>query len=268
MTRSLRIATFLAPSIRPVYQAIADRMARQLGRRSELIVGTPFAQFTAPGEFDAGFICGLPYVQLTRLHRSAVRGPRRAGPRRRALRGTAHLLLGRHRPSPQPRPSYAALRQCRSWAYNDVDSHSGYNLTRYRLVQMGETRGFFGRVIAVGFHQRAIELVAAGDVDGAAIDSQVLAVALRDNPALATALRVVEVFGPSTIQPLVVARHLPAAMKAAIQDAVTSIGDDPLARAALEQADVTGFAPVSDADYDDIRRMLATVEAAGLLALA
>jgi hypothetical protein len=111
-------------------------------------------------------------------------------------------------------------------------------------------------------------LVAAGDVDGAAIDSQVLAVALRDNPALAAALRVVEIFGPSTIQPLVVACHLPAAMEAAIQDAVTGIGDDPLARAALDQADVTRFTPVGDADYDDIRRMLATVEAAGLLAPA
>jgi phosphonate transport system substrate-binding protein len=266
MTRPLRIATFLAPSIRPVYQAIADRIGRRLGRRAELVVGTSFAQFAA-GEFDAGFICGLPYVQLTRLRPSpveALAAPILAGARY-AGRPIyfSDVIVQRH----SPVRSFADLRG-RSWAYNDVDSHSGYNLTRYRLVQMGETGGFFGRVTAAGFHQRAIELVAAGDADGAAIDSQVLAVALRDNPALAAALRVVEVFGPSTIQPLVVAGHLPAAMKAAIQDAVIGIGDDPLARAALDQADVMGFAPIGDADYDDIRRMLATVEAAGLLALA
>ena len=54
-------------------------------------------------------------------------------------------------------------------------------------------------------------MVAAGEVDAAAIDSQVLAIELRDHPALAAELRVIEVLGPSTIQPVVAARHLPVA---------------------------------------------------------
>jgi hypothetical protein len=52
---------------------------------------------------------------------------------------------------------------------------------------------------------RKTGLVADGRVDAAAIDSQVLAVELRDHPQLAGSLRVVGAFGPSTIQPVVAA---------------------------------------------------------------
>jgi phosphonate transport system substrate-binding protein len=71
---------------------------------------------------------------------------------------------------------------------------------------LGARPGFFGRVVEAGFHQRAIRLVHAGAVDAAAIDSQVLAVELAG-------LRVVGAFGPSTIQPVVAASHLPDRLK-------------------------------------------------------
>jgi len=54
-TQTIRLASFLAPSIRPVYEAVADLLAERLGVRTELIVGTSFDQF-AGGEVDAGFI--------------------------------------------------------------------------------------------------------------------------------------------------------------------------------------------------------------------
>lgn len=60
-----------------------------------------------------------------------------------------------------PLRSFADLRG-RSWSYNDLNSHSGYNVTRHRLVQMGETHGFFSRVVEAGSHQRSIRLVAGG----------------------------------------------------------------------------------------------------------
>jgi hypothetical protein len=67
---------------------------------------------------------------------------------------------------------------------------------------MGAQPGFLGRVVEAGFHQRAIRMVPSGSVDAAAIDSQVLAIELRDHPRLANGLRAVGAFGPSTIQPV------------------------------------------------------------------
>ena len=48
------------------------------------------------------------------------------------------------------------------------------------VVQLGETRGFFSDVVEAGFHQEAIRMVARGEVDGSAIDSQVLEVELAN----------------------------------------------------------------------------------------
>ena len=174
------------------------------------MVGASFDQFER-GEADLGVICGLPYVWL------AARRPRPVEPL------AAPVLAGdRYGGRPvyysdvivrrdSPIRSLEELRGC-SWAYNEPASHSGHTVTLYSLVRMGARPGFFGRVVEAGFHQRAIRLVHAGVMDAAAIDSQVLAVELRDHPDL-TGLRVVGSFGPSTIQPVVAASCLPGRLK-------------------------------------------------------
>ncbi|MFM9106669.1 MAG: phosphate/phosphite/phosphonate ABC transporter substrate-binding protein [Chloroflexota bacterium] len=266
MDHPIRFQTFLAPSVRPVYQAIADRAGARLGRPAVLETGADFAAF-ARGEADFGFICGLPYVQLARsrpapvipLAAPVLRGERYAG---RAVYFSDVIV--RH---DSPITTFAGLRG-RSWAYNDLDSHSGYNLARSHLARLGETRGFFGAVIEAGFHQRAIHMVADGEVDAAAIDSQVLAIELRDRPGLAARLRVIDTLGPSTIQPLVAAAHVPAATRAAVRDVALSLAGDPSARALLDAACIDRFVPIHDEDYDDIRAMLAACEDAGFLTLA
>src|SRR5207249_7959144 len=122
-----------------------------------------------------------------------------------------------------------------------------------QLVKMGETGGYFGKVVAAGWHQESIRLVCAGDVDASAIDSQVLAVALRDDPALASRLRVIDAWGPSTIQPVVAARRLPDSLKADLRAVLLSMADDPSTRERLAEGLFARFSPITDADYDDIR---------------
>src|SRR5215207_1513739 len=265
MNTRLRIATFLAPNMLPVYEFVADFIGRELGGGAELVVGESFDQF-ANGEIDAGFVCGLPYVKLARqipapvevLAAPVLGGDRYAG---RSIYFSDVIV---HRDSPVR--TFADLRG-RSWAYNDADSLSGYNLTRHHLVTMGETRGFFSCVVEAGFHQHALRMVAVGEVD-AAIDSQVLAIELRDDPGLASELSVIEVLGPSTIQPVVAARHLPVDVKVALRTALLRMGDDPAGRAALAKGFVERFVPVTDGDYDDIRMMLVAAEQAGFLTIA
>jgi len=161
---------------------------------------------------------------------------------------------------------FEALRG-RSWAYNDPFSHSGYNLTRYELIRRGETGGFFGRVVEAGSHLNALGLVAAGTVDAAAIDSQILAVVFRDSPELAESLRVIDVFGPSTIQPMVAASRLPQGIKERLRALLLDLPGGERSRSALGYGFVRRFAPVTDADYDDIRDMLGAAEDLGFMSL-
>jgi phosphonate transport system substrate-binding protein len=152
----------------------------------------------------------------------------------------------------------------RSWAYNEVYSQSGYGIARFHLARMGETGRYFGRVVETGRHDRAIRLVADGQVDAAAIDSHVLATYLRLHPELASALRIIDSLGPSPIQPVLVRRDLPAPIKAVLCEAFMQLDGDPTASSVMAAALVERFVPVDDRAYDPVRRMRDVVAAASL----
>jgi phosphonate transport system substrate-binding protein len=116
-------------------------------------------------------------------------------------------------------------------------------------------RGYFGRVIEAGWHEVAVRLVHAGEVTASAIDSQVLAVVCREHPDLAAGLRIIESLGPSSIQPLVVARHLPDALKADLLAAMLDLEHDASAKAPLAHGFIRRFTAVNARTYDDIREM-------------
>ena len=261
----LRFATFLAPSMEPVYAWIAEAAAARLGTTAELHVGRDYDEL-ADGRADVAFLCGLPYVHLADVAEPSVAplvAPLLAGNRYRGRPIYFSDVIVR---ADSSFTSLADLRGA-TWAYNEPDSQSGHGVVRAHLARLGETRGFFGRVVEAGFHDTAITLVAEGAVDGAAIDSQVLSIALRDDPSLTRRLRTIEVLGPSTIQPVVVASRLPADLHATLRSALVGLADDPEAVAPFARGFLTGFVPVDDGDYDDIRRMELDADATGLAGL-
>jgi phosphonate transport system substrate-binding protein len=265
MTTPLRFVTFLAPNMAPVYRFLADRIGQRLGRRVELVVGRSFDQFER-GEVDLGVICGLPYVWLAARQPPLVEPlavPVLAGDRYGGRPIYYSDVIVRH-DSPIIRLEEL---EGRSWAYNEPASHSGHTITLYSLVQRGIRPGFLGRVVEAGFHQRAIRLVATGAVDAAAIDSQVLAIERRDHPQLADRLRIIDTFGPSTIQPVVAARRLSTRLKDEVREVLVTLAGDPAARPVLDYGLIDRFTPIGDGAYDDIRTMLATIETAGWTSL-
>jgi phosphonate transport system substrate-binding protein len=258
----LRFATFLAPNMLPVYSFMASRIGRRLGTSVSFTVGNCYDDLA--NQIDAAFICGLAYVEMNR-HGLADLEPI-AAPQLRGERFDGRPVYYSdvivRRDSPFHR--FADLRG-RSWAFNEPYSHSGYGVTLYRLWQLGETGGFFGKVIEAGWHERSLRLVCSGEVDASAIDCQVLAVALREHPELAEQVRVIDSFGPSTIQPLVVARRLPRAIKSQILSTVMELNDDPEARHCYAHGFIERFVPVTDGHYDDLRTMRRVCEEAGFL---
>jgi phosphonate transport system substrate-binding protein len=258
----LRLVTFLAPNLYWFYEFVANYLAKKLGYPTELSVGTDYAHLS--GKADIAFICGLPYVEHTRL-RAPCMEPLVAP----VLRGERYA----DRPiyfsdvivrKISPFHSFAELRG-QSWAYNDPHSQSGYGVVRYHMVQQGERNGYFARVVEAGYHERAIQMVCFGEVDGAAIDSHVLALLMRDNPVYASRLRIIETFGPSPIQPIVAGNHLSNSLRCDVTRVLLEMGDDASAKPQLAEALVERFVSVSDSCYDEIRKMLAVVEAVHIL---
>ena len=261
----LRFGTFLAPNILPVYAAVAEEVGRRLEIETELVVETDHEAFAADRD-EVSFICSLPYVAFERRGVSPavpIAAPVLEDERYRdAPIYFSDVIVARHSPS----RSFLDLRG-RSWAHTAPLSHSGYGITRYHLVEIGETRGFFGRTINSGSHAESMRLVASGAVDASAIDSQVLAVAMRDDPQLARSLRIIDALGPSTIPPVTVSKRVPIELRRRIQRVLTSMHEDPALRERLARGVVTRFVPMSASSYDDIRMMLEACQSAGFMRL-
>jgi phosphate/phosphite/phosphonate ABC transporter binding protein len=262
MSRPVRFATFLAPHMRDVYAFIVRRIGERLGIATELFVGTDYAQ---TDEADAAFICGLAYIELADAGCAleAVAAPVLSGDRYRGRPVYFSDVIVRR---DSPFRSFADLRG-RTWCYNELLSHSGYGITRYRLTQMAETAGYFAEVIEAGWHERSIRLVCAGEIDGSAIDSHVLALTLREQPALQEQLRVIDSFGPSTVQPVAVSRCLPERLRQGIREVLLSLGKTRDEREQLARGLLDRFVPVNDRSYDDLRTMRESCRAADFLTL-
>ena len=261
----LRFGTFLAPNIMPVYEAVTRAVADRLGVTTELIVETSYENCIQDVN-DVCFVCSLPYVMFEREGISPavpVAAPVLSESRYQG-RPIYFSDVIVHRESNIH--SFLDLRG-RSWAYNEPLSHSGYGITRYHLVELGETNGFFGEVVEAGFHETSIRMIQDKAVDGSAIDSQVLGVEMRDDPEMKDSIRIVESLGPSTIQPVAVSKRIPADMRDAIVDVLVSLHNDPETRRELARGMVDRFVKVGPTSYDDIRQMVDACEAAGFMEL-
>lgn len=259
----IRFGTFLAPNMLPTYQAIADAVGERLGLSTELVVETDYDNCVKDIN-DVCFICSLPYVIFERRGMSPavpvaapiLKGDRYGG---RPIYFSDVIV---HRDSPAE--SFLDLRGA-SWAFNEPLSQSGYGVTRHHLVSIGETNGFFGEVVEAGFHEVAIEMVRRRIVDASAIDSQVLEVAMRSDPSLRNELAIIDVLGPSTIQPIAVTRRFSVEMRRTIQESLTELHHDRAMRAHLDFGLIDRITAVGESDYDDIRRMVDECDVAGFM---
>ncbi len=260
----LTLASYLAENARPVYERIAAYVGQRLGEPAQLLAAPWEERLRAldDGRVAVGFICGWPYSQrfdrpdrpIELLCAPVMAAPRYGG---RPIYFTDVIVQAN-----SACRSFADLRG-RVYAYNDPDSHSGYNVPRDHLLRLGETSGYFARVVASGSHQASIRLVVSGQVDASGIDSTVLELEQARRPELAGALRVVASLGPGPIPPVVVACGLPGERKRRLRDALLTMHEDPDDRAVLADGLIARFVPVEDRDYDPIREMVRRAEAAG-----
>ncbi|MBK8904130.1 MAG: PhnD/SsuA/transferrin family substrate-binding protein [Anaerolineaceae bacterium] len=254
----LYLTTCQAANTHAVTAAVADYLVQQLGQEVHFVINTPWQERlrqVIDGQIQMGWICGYPYVQQTAVPHPALELlalPVMAGARYqdRPIYFSDVVVRRDSRFT-----SFADLRGA-AWAYNEVGSQSGYHITRYKLAQIGENGTFFGQTVASGAHLRSLEMVLAGEVDASAIDSTVLEMALREDPALAGQIRIIEALGPSSIPPWVVHRSVPAPLRQSIRRALTQMHLDPAGQQILALGEMARFETAVDAHYDPLRQML------------
>jgi phosphonate transport system substrate-binding protein len=253
----LRFTSCQAPVAEAFAAAVARFVGDDLGIAVEFVAGMPWQE--RQRGFDTGrihvcWMCGLPYVwrsDRSAPHPVLLAALVPAGPRY-ADRPVYFSDVVVRRESAWT--SFAGLEGA-TWAYNEDSSHSGYNAVRERLARLQRPRGFFGTVIASGSHEASLGLLLKGEVDACAVDSTVLDLLGRDEPALGQRLRVIESIGPSPAPPWVASPVVPPSMRQAIARALLAMAGDARGRLVLDSGMAARFAEVADSDYDPIRRM-------------
>jgi phosphonate transport system substrate-binding protein len=256
---TLRFANFLSPILHSTYEQIASYTGQALSLPATLHTGQSLDEF-ANGQADVGFLCGLLYVRMQQWVDCPVE-----------LLAAPVLLADRYADRPiyfsdvivrrdSPHTSFDDLQGC-TWAYNEAASHSGCNLVCYGLLERHKSPDYFGQRVKSGSHLTSLQMVIGGQADAAAIDSHVLDAVLQRDPTLAARLRVVAMLGPSAMPPVVVAKRLDTALKDRLRVALAEMHHDHVAAQGLQQGLIRRLAPVTDAHYNDIRHMLATVQA-------
>jgi len=225
----LRAVTFLAPCNRKLYEYAASACG------ASLTVGGDWREL-AEGGIDLAFVCSPPLVWLgDRVE--ALAAPVLADPRfgGRPLYSSEVVVAAGS--------GFRSLEDLRGrrWAVNEPSSWSGYWVT---LREVGSW-DYFGEVVQAGFHQRALRMVADGEVDGSAVDCHVLAVELDRHPELAAGIRVVGTLGPAPSQPVVVRSALDPELKAQLRRRLLELSGHVLAEHRVER-----FAPAPD--YSEI----------------
>lgn len=259
----LRFVTYLSPGIpRSFYEAILEHVGRTLGIKVSLATETrisgpvrggadPFSK----GEVDVGFMCTPSFLWLREMEEPPVE-----------LAGSAPVFRDDRAPGlpvyfsevivnhDLPIFSFDGLRE-HSIAYNDPCSLSGYYNLLKKLADMGEDRSFFSRIVCSKGHLNSLRMIADGEVDAAAIDSNVLRIGLQSNPALRGQLRSIESLGPFPIQPVVFHSALREKLKDHLRDALLEIeaySNVP----SLSEFGLERFAPISYAHYAEEERVL------------
>lgn len=253
----LRFTTWLAPGLPlGLFEAIAAGVSAGLGRPYELTtepkISGPMSEADdrfALGLTDIGFICPPSYLWLTDGPNPGVRlvpvAPIYDDPRNGGRPAYLSDVVVR---ADDPATSFADLAG-RRVGFNERASLSGFVSVLARLDQDGLQVSYFEELRQVGSHRRALELIESGEIDGAAIDANVLATWRTERADGGAAIRSIDVLGPYPVQPVVVRASADPGLVSEVAELLAS----PALADAVRPFGVTGFGPVTDHDYESLR---------------
>lgn len=260
-TKSMTIAmtaAFVSEKGVGIYAKISDYLEKKTDIETNFLTGLSYSTVNAmveDGAADIAFVCGYPYILLHDGQKNppvkllvvpVMESPLYEG------KPVYYSYIIVHKDSPLD--SFEALKGKR-WVYNDKTSNSGYNMPRAKLIEMGETNGFFSKILHSGSHEESIRWVAEGKADASAIDSLVLDYALAMDEEYAKDIKIIDKLGPAGIPPVVRSSNLSDEQAEKVKSALLHMHEDMEGKEILKEAFVQKFVAADEALFDGIRQM-------------
>lgn len=233
------------------YTLLLDYIAEQLERPVELVQRPTYAEvnrLVQTGDVDVAFVCTGAYLIGEREFGMEIL----AAP---VVNGEAAYHSWLIVPADSSAQSITDLRG-KIFAFTDPLSHTGRLYPTYLVYQMSERPGtFFGRTFFTYSHDTAIQSVANGLADGAAVDSLIYSHLIQREPDLANRMRVIHESPPFGIPPVVVSPNIRPQLRAELQAIFLSMHENPAGQAALAKLDIDRFTLLESSDYDSAREL-------------
>jgi phosphonate transport system substrate-binding protein len=238
------------------YSDLLEYMAERLKRPVELVQRGSYSEtneLLRTGQVDVAFVCTGAYLSGTRDgYMEILTAPE--------MRGEAAYHSWLIVPTGSSARSMADLRG-KTFAFTDPMSFTGRLYPTYLVQQLGETpETFFGRVFYTYSHDAAIEAVANGVADGAAVDHLIYLYLIERKPELVERLAIIHRSPPFGIPPVVVNSSIRPQLKADLLDLFLNMDQDPQGKLALQALGIDRFILLDDAAYDSVREVELSIE--------
>jgi phosphonate transport system substrate-binding protein len=247
---NLTLAHWLGENATPICHDVARYLTARLVPPVSF-VDQPNLSAIAAGRFALTWICGLLYTELHDRDAAPlqpVAAPVMSGDA--SPQYGAHLIVRRD----APYRKFEDLDGARL-AINEPGSFSGHHILRHHLATLDRPLRF-SSVVESGGHRHSVAMVAEDMVDTAAIDSTLYAFLAHAHPERVANVRILATLGPFPMPPWLVTTQLPAAARDDLRDALLHMHEDAEGRRALARHRIARFAPMTDGDYDPIRRAI------------
>lgn len=250
-------AAFVSEKGTDVYAKISEYLHKKTELETDFLTGLSYSTVNSMvenGAADIAFVCGYPYIlshdgkenpPMKLLAAPVMESPLYEG---KPIYYSYTIV-----PLASEAKSFKDLKGKR-YVYNDKTSNSGYNLPRAKLVQLGETNGFFSEVTQSGSHEESIRMVAEGKADASSVDSLVYDYMLAEGDENAKKVKIIDRLGPAGIPPVIRSTSLSDEQAGKIKEALLHMHEDPEGQAILKDAHVQKFIAVDDTLFDDVRK--------------
>jgi len=253
------IAAMISPKESAAYyRQLLDYVGRKLGRPVEMIQYSTYDEMDAALErrdLDFAFICSGPYVRdHEKFGVELLAAPQAYG----QPFYYAYILV----PANGSASKLADLRG-RRFAFTDPKSNTGRLVPTYLVGREFKITpdAFFGKVQYTGSHDASIELVNAGSVDGASVDSLVYDYVAKRSPAKVKNVRILVKSPPYGIPPFVANEAADPRLRWRVQQTLLGMHLDPEGKRILDGIMVERFVVPTDVSYDAVREMEAWLKA-------
>lgn len=250
---ALRIA--IAPVISPeksieMYRDLARYLAARVDRDAVVLQRATYAEINELVRLrrcDIALVCTYPFVRGEKdFGMEALVVPRIKG----ALEYNSLIVV----PKSSEARSILDLRGAR-FACADVMSSSGWLFPALWLMDRGEDpESFFSEVLVAGSHDRSIQAVVSGYVDGAAVHSLVYDRMVEEDPTILTRTKIIQESDSYGMPPFVVHPQMDAELKSRLRNALLTMHEGPEGRRVLSAIAIEKFVAADPAMYDSVRR--------------